>query len=195
MSIFDNPEGRISSVRDALLVRVALAGLLLVIGVLASPGLLKASEGEKSASVGLGYLGVARLETNLHAPALEVSAAWFLTDFVVTEAMLMLGVAPTQGSATAVFGGEVSLRLLLDATQWIPSIGPVVGYVGQAGGPDSFHGGLNIGLSACIDHRSHRSWSMGVCGEITAFPFGQTLEATYLAVYRLTGFFPEFFSK
>lgn len=154
----------------------------------------QASRGERYLSAELQYRPAkSRFAGYLHTPALSLGGGFHLTDFALFEGMAYYGLTGSQGALRHVWGGEMTLRLLIDATQWIPSIGPVVGWIFSSDEPDGFNNAFYLGAHACVDYRNVRSFSYAICGSITAVPYDGDFAAMYLLGFRLNGFLPYLF--
>lgn len=129
----------------------------------------------------------------LHFPELALGGGYFVSDFALVEADLFYG--PTYGSDSLrhFWGAEASLRMLIDMTQWVPSIGPLAGWMFFQSTPDGFSHTAYLGGQACLDYRSKRSFSLGVCGEL-AVGLDDDVFTGYQSVgFRFSGFLPYIF--
>jgi hypothetical protein len=168
--------------------------IIVLLFVLAVPVSAQASRGERYLSAELQYRPAkSRFAGYLHTPALSLGGGFHLTDFALFEGMAYYGLTGSQGALRHVWGGEMTLRLLIDATQWIPSIGPVVGWIFSSDEPDGFNNAFYLGAHACVDYRNVRSFSYAICGSITAVPYDGDFAAMYLLGFRLNGFLPYLF--
>jgi hypothetical protein len=129
----------------------------------------------------------------LHYPELALGGGYFVSDFALVEADLFY--APTYGndSFRQFWGAEVSFRMLIDMTQWVPSIGPLAGWAFFHSAPNGFVHSAYLGGQACLDYRSKRSFALGVCGEL-AVGIDDDVFTGYQSVgFRFSGFLPYLF--
>ncbi len=169
-----------------------LAALVVTVACL-FPSLSRASWGEKYLAAQVDYRPVLQAEAMLHTPALTLGGGYHVSDFALVEGSLFYGATYGDGAFRQLWGVDTTLRLLIDATQWIPSVGPAVGYLFGYDTQDSFQHGFYLGASACLDYRTWRTHSFEVCGEVAVFPFQKDYTALYLIGFRANGFLPYLF--
>lgn len=156
---------------------------------------LAASESEFYLAVEAGYRPLSAGEElpAVQAGGLALGAGYHVTDFALLEGMLFYAAGARQGEFHNLFGAELAFRLLIDATQWIPSLGPSLGWAGDYNSDSGLLHGLSAGLSGCLEYRGRRSHSLAICGESAFFPLSDALNGFYGVAFRLNGFLPYLF--
>ena len=163
---------------------------LVVCGV-AAPA--SASWGESTLFVGGGYMPVSTREMMLHNGMVALGGTYFISDFALVAAEALYGATWAGERFHQLMGVDAAFRLLLDVTQWVPSFGPSVGWMGHYDHDQGFSQGMNLGLSVCVDYRPWRDRSVGLCGQLAVFPFSEQLQGIYLISANLSAFLPYFF--
>jgi len=159
----------------------------------ALPPAAGATSGDKSFGLQLSYSAITPGGSDyLHTPSLSIGGAWHITDFALLELTGFYD-GTYDESWRQFWGADLAFRLLLDATQWVPSVGPVVGWMFGYSSPDGLEKGLYAGLGACLEHRSRRSFSLGLCGTGALVPFHEAWEALYTVGFRVSAYLPYFF--
>jgi hypothetical protein len=138
----------------------------------------------------LSWMPVTHADYGLDAGALTVGGGYFLGDFCLLEAGLTYGATGHDSEFHQLASAELAFRLLVDATEWIPSIGPVAGWLFHHAPTPGLEGGFFVGASACLDRRASRTWSVGACGEYSMFPLGGPLEGAYFLGLRAALYLP-----
>jgi hypothetical protein len=139
------------------------------------------------------YRSVAQGDVTLHTPSLTLGGGVHVSDFAVLEGTLWYGGTLANGHFENLAAVALSFRFLIDATQWIPSIGPEVGYLAGYGGEDGLRHGFYAGGSACIDYRIWRTHSLALCGEYAVIPFQDDYDSFFGLGFRVNGFLPYLF--
>jgi hypothetical protein len=166
-------------------------GVFLFLLLLSSP--TYASQGEHYLFAGLGYLPISTADGYLHAATLSAGFGWDITDFTLVDAELYYAAAAAPGGLGHLAGAEASFRLLIDATEWVPSVGPSGGWAFSYSPDGGLDQGPYLGATACLQHRTQRESSQTICGEAAVFPFLGDLQGMYLLTFRLDGFLPYLF--
>jgi hypothetical protein len=161
--------------------------VVLLAALLASP-VARASWGEKYLDAGAGYFLLGRVDGQHHAPGVRVGGGWHISDFALVDAHGWYAPSPGEPGWLHLTGVSASFRFLLDATQWVPSVGPGIGWVAHLGGGKDFSHGVTLGLSGCLDHRSRREWSVGLCGDISLFAWPRELSKLLMVVVQFSWF-------
>ncbi len=138
----------------------------------------------------LSWMPVSHLDYRLDAGALTVGGGYFVGDFALFEAGLTYGATGHDAELHHLASADLAFRLLIDATEWIPSVGPVVGWLFHQAPTPGLEGGLYVGASACLDRRTARTWSVGACGQYSMFPLGGALEGVYFLGLRAALYLP-----
>lgn len=152
-----------------------------------------ATENEKYLGLEVGYRPVVEGETTLQAPALTVGGGYHFSDFALVEGTLFYGATYSDSTFQHLAAANLAFRLLIDATQWVPSIGPEVGYLAGYNADDGLRHGFYAGASACLDYRAWRTHSFALCGEMAVIPFQDDFESFYGLGLRVNGFLPYLF--
>ena len=152
-----------------------------------------ATEGERYLGIELGYRPVSKSEETLHTPALTVGGGYHFSDFVLVEGTVSYGATYANDLFHNIASANLAFRLLIDATQWVPSIGPEVGYLAGYNSEDGMSHGFFVGASACLDYRVWRTHSFAICGEYSVIPFQDDFESFYGLGFRANGFLPYLF--
>jgi len=167
---------------------------ILLFSVLLLPLLsVPAAAGEGYLHGQLSWMPVSHADYKLDAGALTVGGGYFLGDFCLLEGGLTYGATGHDGEFHQLAAAELSFRLLVDATEWIPSIGPVAGWLFHHAPTPGLEGGFYLGASACLDRRAARTWSVGACGEYSMFPLGGAMEGAYFLGLRAALYLPAVF--
>lgn len=152
------------------------------------PQLALASQGEWYWKTGGGYRFSSTSEGLLHAGELRFGLGMFPSDFTVAELNTFYN-AGYYGGLHHMLGAEASFRLLIDAFEWVPSIGPVLGISGivQADGDPTMTGWL--GAEFCLDYRGQRTHAFGGCVSISIVPFDREYQSMFLIDFLYLSFF------
>ena len=153
------------------------------------PSTAMAAKGDGYLSPRLSYHPIVLDSGWLHFPSLAVGGGWFITDFSVLEAYAMYGGTYGAGEFQQMWGAEASFRMLLDVTEWIPSFGLTVGYLGTQSATAGADHGLTVGVSGCLDYRRKREVSVGLCGQ-WAYPFLLPADTIWEIGLRVNLFLP-----
>jgi len=153
-----------------------------------------ASWGEKYLSGTLSYSALSTVEHGyVHAPFVSGGMGYYVTDFSILEGEVGYGPTRADDELRQIFGGRGVFRMLIDVTEWVPSVGASLGWLSAYAPDDGLEGGAFVGFSACVDRRTQRDHSWGVCGEIAAFPFHDNFQALHTIGVRFNGFLPFLF--
>lgn len=147
-------------------VMVAVVALLLVAA--AAPSAL-ASQGETYGSVGGGYQLRNTADGLFHGVNLKGGVGWFPSDFTIGEVTgsYTLGY---QGGLQHLLGVQGHFRILIDAFEWVPSIGPLVGVSGAYTADLGFEAFMDLGMEACLAWRGTRDHAWRACGQVSLVP-------------------------
>lgn len=164
---------------------------ILCVLLIGAPAL--ATEGERYLGIEVGYRSIIAGETTFHTPSLTLGGGYHFSDFALVEGMVFYGATSANDTFQSLAAANLAFRLLIDATQWIPSIGPEIGYLAgystDAGLSHSFY----AGASACLEYRTWRTHSFALCGETAVIPFQDDFESFYGIGFRANGFLPYLF--
>ncbi len=169
------------------------ASRLAFLVVLLASSTTLATEGERYLGLELGYRPVLQGENTLHAPVLIMGGGYHFSDFVLVEGTVSYGATYADDLFQNLAAANLAFRLLVDATQWIPSIGPEVGYLAGYNTDAGIGHGFYVGASACLDYRTWRTHSFAICGEYSAIPFQDDFKSFYGVGLRVNGFLPYLF--
>jgi len=171
-----------------------VSGFLMAVTLACPVGSALASQSERYLWSALSYNPVSTEEGFLHAGTLSAGFGYYLSDFSVIDGELYYGFTWSDGGPAHIAGAEAAFRLLIDATQWIPSVGPVIGWLYAYSNATESTTGPYIGGEACIEYRSVRERSLALCGEMALFPIMDTpLQGMYFLSFRWNGFLPYIF--
>lgn len=151
------------------LLRLALAAAA-ALGVMSTDARpAHASQGETYGTLGGGYSLRTTDDGLLHGPGLMGGIGWFPSDFTVGEvtANYTLGI---QDDIRQMLGVQAHFRLLIDAFEWVPSVGPLLGLTGvyvPGEGLDAF---MDLGVEGCVAWRGSRESAWRACGQISIVP-------------------------
>lgn len=171
--------------------RMRIAGLGIVAALSLLTGEAYGSWGERYIAGSLSYSAVStEMHGYLHAPVLSGGVGYYVTDFSLVEGEIGYGATRADGEFRHIMGFRGVFRMLIDVTEWVPSVGASAGWLSTYATDDGLQGGGFIGFSACVDRRTSRSHSWGVCGEIAAFPLSDHFQAVHTIGIRFNGFLP-----
>jgi len=172
-----------------------LLSLLLAAALLTTPSPALANWGDKYFAGQLSYTPAVTAADvgRLHFPEIAFGGGYFVSDFALVEADLFYGLTYADDSVQQLFGAEASFRFLIDMTQWVPSIGPLVGWAFLPSAPDGFSHTAYLGGQACLDYRSKRSFALGLCGEMAVGIDNEVLSGYQSLGLRFSGFLPYIF--
>jgi hypothetical protein len=169
---------------------------LLVLVVLAfSPLQAKASDGEKTLSLGGGYAAASLNDLWVHGGGLRAGAGWWVSDFWILDGNLFYAGAYGDSDLHQLFGADASFRWVIDATQWVPSIGVTAGWLG-AYSPvlDGFKTTYGFaGGTVCLEYRSKREKSLQLCADVGYLPFDDDMDMFVLVNIDFQAYLPYFF--
>ncbi len=168
---------------------VALVAVLLLL----LPAPATASGGDSYLAAEVDYRSVAQEYLTLHTPSLTLGGGYHVSDFAVLEGTFWYGGTMANGNFENLAAVALSFRFLIDATQWIPSIGPEVGYLAGYSGGEGLRHGFYAGGSACVDYRVWRTHSLALCGEYSVIPFQDDYVSFFGLGFRVNGFLPYLF--
>lgn len=152
-----------------------------------------ATEGERYLGMEVGYRPIITAETTLHTPALTLGGGYHFSDFALVEGTLFYGATYANDAFQNVAAANLAFRLLIDATQWVPSIGPEIGYLAGYSTDSGLIHSFYAGGSACLEYRTWRTHSFALCGEMAVVPFQDDFESFYGIGFRANGFLPYLF--
>ena len=124
----------------------------------------------------------------VHGLSLGGGLGWFPSDFAIGEVTGEYGLG---------FGGGVHhfialqghFRMLIDAFEWVPSIGPVAGVTFFSAPQDSAGAMVDLGLEACVAWRGSRESSWKACGTMSLVPTSDHYDASFTIGVGFDGFF------
>lgn len=176
------------------MVRNSLTFVLILLCVIMSPTTASATGGDRYLTLQGDYRAIGEGETiTLHTPALTLGGGYNISDFWLIEGTLSYGATYGNGSFQNLAGAAIAGRFLVDATQWIPSLGAQVGYMAGYNGRDGLRHALYAGGSACLDYRIWRTHSLAICGEYNVVPLQDAFRSFWGVGFRVNGFVPYMF--
>lgn len=146
--------------------KVAVVVLLLLTG--AAPCVL-ASQGETYGSVGGGYQLRNTADGLFHGVTLMGGVGWFPSDFTIGELTSSYTVG-YQGGLQHVLGVQGHFLILIDAFEWVPSVGPLVGLSGAYTADSGFEAFMDLGMEVCLAWRGSRDHAWRACGQVSLVP-------------------------
>ena len=145
-------------------------------------------------TLGGQYMPVAIGDDTFHTPSLTLGYGYFVNDFSVLEADLYYGGLPEDGAYRQFGGGHAAFRLLIDATQWVPSVGMVAGWLATHSTEAGLESGAPYaGFSLCLERRTTRERSLSACAEGASFPLSDDYQSVYFINLNFNGYLPYFF--
>lgn len=158
------------------------------------PSAVNASVNEHYLTLGGQYLPVAAGDDTFHTPSLTLGYGYFVSDFAVLEADLFYGGLPSDGAYRQFAGSHAAFRLLIDATQWVPSVGAIAGWLAAHATDTGLESGAPYaGFSLCLERRTAREKSLSACAEGASFPFSDEFQSVYFLNLNFNGYLPYFF--
>ena len=182
------PSSPAASVRTLPGALILLTALLLAGGPDA-----RAAQDETYLFGSVSYMPVSSSIGYLHCGALGLGSGYFISDFAVVDGQLYYAGTYADDAFRHFIGLDAAFRLLIDVTEWVPSIGPAGGISMAWSEPGGLSAVFHVGISVCVEHRTQRDHSMALCGEIQAVPLHTDFQAMYLLSFRFNGFLPYFF--
>lgn len=166
---------------------VALAAAIL-------PAPASATSGESFLHVDGGYLLLAGDGGNGNGGALGMGFGYYVSDFSLVDTRLYAGATTGDETLLSAGGGEAALRILIDATEWVPSVGLAVGWMGFYGMDSGLEpGSFYYGGTVCLEYRAQRDSSIRACGTGGTFPLDDQLPSFVTATVDLSAYLPYWF--
>lgn len=169
--------------------RAALLAVLIILA--ASPA--GASDRDAFLRAGAGYVSAGTVTQARHGGTLGIGAGYAVTDFSVADLTLRYAAVPGD-EFVHLADAEAAFRLLIDATEWVPSIAATSGWLAWYDTTNGFdEGTFHYGAAVCVEYRTTREKSVSVCGAAQTFPFADALSTFYLAELSFNGYLPWLF--
>ena len=163
---------------------LAIAATLLLL----APAPAEASEGEWFYDLSAGYSAMSVQGPWLHLPTFRAGLGYFPSDFSVAVLQGVVSGTAKEGEYLQQVGLRGEYRLLIDAFEWVPSVGPVAGIMGSYDAGEGLDAFAFLGLTACVDYRPTRDEAFGLCGDVTIVPGHTYYQSMWAIMFNYSGF-------
>jgi len=169
----------------------ASASTFALLALTSAPG--EASDGESFLRVGGGY-AMTSTASERHGGLAELGFGYAVSDFSQVDVGVSWAAYPPGDTWLGTGTGTGAFRLLIDATEWVPSIGVAVGWMAFASEEDGFDPGTMLfGPQGCLEYRAQRDRSVLACVFAGSFPLENDPDAYLAATIDFAAYLPYFF--
>ncbi len=156
--------------------------------LLFSPLCAQATQGETYGTIGGGYQLRTTGDGVLNGALLLGGIGWFPSDFTVSEVTAGYTLA-YQGGLQQLFGVQGHFRVLIDAFEWVPSVGPLVGVTGAYTANSGFEAFMDLGVEGCLAWRGSREEAFRACGQVSLVPAHTYYQSLFSVSFSYDWFF------